>query len=77
MSDKGLPVVNAKEVVKVLEKVGFKRTRQSGSHAVYKREGDHRRTIVPIHPRKSLKRKTLKSIINDAGLTAEEFKKLL
>ena len=39
MSDKGLPVVNAKEVVKVLEKVGFKRTRQSGSHAVYKREG--------------------------------------
>lgn len=77
MSDKGLPVVNAKEVVKVLEKVGFKRTRQSGSHAVYKRESDRRRTIVPIHPRKSLKRKTLKSIINDAGLTAEEFKKLL
>ncbi|MEW6419602.1 MAG: type II toxin-antitoxin system HicA family toxin [Nitrospirota bacterium] len=44
------PVVTSDEVIKVLQKIGFRFKRQSGSsHAVYYREADKRRTNVPIH----------------------------
>lgn len=71
------PAVNAREIVRVLEGIGFKFKRQSGSsHAIYYRESDKRRTNVPIHSGKIIKRKTLKSILSDAGLTIEEFNDL-
>lgn len=71
-----LPVVQAHQVVKVLEKTGFRRIRQSGSHATY-RHPDGRWTIVSLHSRKTIPRGTLRKIIRDAGLTVEEFKALL
>lgn len=72
------PAVNAKQIIKVLETVGFVFVRQSGSsHAIYKRTVDHRRTVVPIHGKTILKRKTLKSILKDADLTLEQLKELL
>ncbi len=72
------PAVTAKQVVKVIEKLRFVFVRQSGSsHAIYKRSSDHRRTVVPIHAKVILKRKTLKSILKDADLTLEQFQKIL
>lgn len=68
-----LPVVTAKEVVRVATRVGFVFDRQKGSHAVYFREQDKARIIVPIHAGKTLKPKTLAGIIEDMGLTVEEF----
>jgi len=57
-----------------LKKVGFRFKRQSGgSHAIFFRESDGKRTNVPTHTRKIVKRKTLKSILADANLTIEEF----
>lgn len=71
------PAVTAKQVVKVLRKIDFELKRQSGSHAIYQRPRDKRRTVVPIHSTKALKRKTLKAILDDARLTMDEFTKLL
>lgn len=71
------PAVTSDEVIKVLTKIGFRFKRQSGSsHAIYYRAEDKRRTNVPIHSGKIIKRKTLKSIISSAGITIEEFEKL-
>ncbi len=72
------PAVTAKQVVKILEHVGFVFLRQSGSsHAIYKRVVDQRRTVIPMHGHTILKRRTLKSILKDANLTLEEFRRLL
>jgi predicted RNA binding protein YcfA (HicA-like mRNA interferase family) len=72
------PDVNSKQMTKIIEKLGFEFIRQSGSsHAIYRRARDSRRTTIPIHNNKSLKRKTIKSICKDAGITLEELKNLM
>ena len=64
------------EVIKVLEKLGFKKIRQSGSHAVFYHT-DGRWTTVPIHKGKDIAKGTLHKILKDAGLSNEEFRKIL
>ncbi|MDR4498791.1 MAG: type II toxin-antitoxin system HicA family toxin [Candidatus Scalindua sp.] len=77
MTSKRFPAVTSNEVVKVLESIGFQFVCQFGnSHAIYKRAGDRRRTNVPIHSGKIIKRKTLKAILHDAGLTVDQFRDL-
>ena len=75
MSEK-LPRVTAAQVVKVIEKHGFSLVRQSGSHKIYKNT-EGKRVTVPYHAGKIIHPKVLKSILRDAGLTIEEFKKIL
>ncbi len=75
MSEK-LPRVTAREVIKVIEKAGFYLVRQSGSHKIYRNDKGVRIT-VPYHSGKILHPKLVKSIIRDADLTVEEFKRLL
>jgi predicted RNA binding protein YcfA (HicA-like mRNA interferase family) len=67
-----LPSVRARDVVRVAESIGFILDRQRGSHAVYLRESDHRRVVIPIHGAKDLKPGTLRGIITDMGLTVDE-----
>jgi len=70
-----LPVVSGREVVKRLEKSDFVFVRQSGSHMILRREAPPKMTIsVPDH--KELKKRTLKSILRQVGLTVREFEKL-
>ena len=71
-----LPRVTATEVIRVLNKIDFELSRQSGSHRIYK-NSEGMRVTVPFHSGKILHPKTLKSILNDAGLTVEEFVQLL
>lgn len=72
------PDVNSKQIVKVVEQLGFRFIRQSGtSHAIYFREADKRRTTIPIHAKKSIKRKTIKSICRDIKITIDELRDLL
>ncbi|MDW8319307.1 MAG: type II toxin-antitoxin system HicA family toxin [Anaerolineae bacterium] len=71
-----LPSVTARQVVRVLEKLGFERIRQSGSHATY-RHADGRWTIVSVHAGKTIPKGTLRKIIRDIGLTVDEFIALL
>lgn len=75
MADK-LPSVKARQVIKVLEVIGFQRIRQSGSHATY-HHPDGRWTIVSIHPGKTIPKGTLRKIIRDAGLSVDEFISLM
>ena len=72
-----LPVIPALDVARVAEKLGFIFDRQKGSHAVYLRASDHRRVVIPIHKGKDLKRGTLRGIIEDLGITVEEFTGML
>ena len=69
-----LPALRPKQVVAGLEKAGFVLLRQKGSHAHY-RKGTLTVT-VPMHSGE-LKRGTLASILRQARMTPEEFKKLL
>jgi predicted RNA binding protein YcfA (HicA-like mRNA interferase family) len=71
-----LPRVSGREVVKALQKVGYERDRQRGSHIVLRQAAPpHRRIIVPDH--KEVAKGTLRAIVRQAGLTVDEFKVLL
>ncbi len=67
-----LPRLTAKEMIAILEKKGFVLVRQSGSHRIYRNEKGVRITI-PFHSGKILHPKIVKSIIQDAYLTDEDF----
>ena len=73
MSLKPLP---ADKVIKALTKAGFRPVRQRGSHVVLK-HNDGRVTVIPVHRGEELGRGLLSKIIKDAGLTREEFLKML
>jgi len=66
----------ADKVIKVLVRLGFKPVRQRGSHVILKRE-DGKVIVVPVHRGEEIGRGLLSKIIKDAGLTREEFLKLL
>jgi predicted RNA binding protein YcfA (HicA-like mRNA interferase family) len=72
-----LPIIKAKELIRVAIKLGFEFDRQSGSHAIYYRKSDKRRIVIPIYLGKDIKPKTLAGIIKDMGLEADGFRKLL
>jgi predicted RNA binding protein YcfA (HicA-like mRNA interferase family) len=70
---KELPGLRAREVVRALEKAGFSRWRQKGSHLTMFREADRRALTIPIHFSKTVPNGTLRAIIKQAGLSPEEF----
>ncbi|MDD5309080.1 MAG: type II toxin-antitoxin system HicA family toxin [Deltaproteobacteria bacterium] len=76
MSQK-LPVVTCRELVRVAERIGFALRRQKGSHAIYSRASDNLRVVIPMHPGRDIKLKTLVGIIEDMGLTPDTFRELL
>lgn len=73
---KGLPKLTAKEIITLLEKLGFYLSRQSGSHKIYKNK-EGKRATVPFHAGKILHPKVLKSIMRDADIKEEQLEKLL
>jgi predicted RNA binding protein YcfA (HicA-like mRNA interferase family) len=74
---KRFPVANYRQVTKVAKKLGFYFCRQAkGSHEIWRRDTDGRQTTIPNHGSKPLKRKTLKSILKDFGISPEEFSRL-
>lgn len=68
--------VSADKVLKVLIRAGFKIVRQRGSHVILKHP-EGKLTVVPIHRGEDIGRGLLLKVIKDAGLTREEFLKLL
>ncbi len=69
-----LPAVSARDVVRALQRAGFEPDRQRGSHLLLKRAA--LRVTVPMH-RGDLKRGTVRAIVEQAGMTEEEFRALL
>lgn len=63
-----------REVVKALANLGFVVKRQSGSHLILEHP-DGRWTVVPRHD--PVKIGTIRAIVEDTGLSIEEFLELL
>lgn len=72
-----LPALTARKVIQTLERAGFFVARVKGSHYLLKHPIDPRlRVTVPFH-RGDLDGRTLRSIVDQAGLTVERFVELL
>jgi predicted RNA binding protein YcfA (HicA-like mRNA interferase family) len=72
-----LPSITARDDIKKLKKAGFVFDRQAkGSHEIWYNPITKRRTTIPNHPGVDIPKGTLKAIINEAGLTVEDFLEL-
>jgi predicted RNA binding protein YcfA (HicA-like mRNA interferase family) len=68
--------VPGRKLVAVLERRGFSVVRVTGSHHVLQ-HADGRRTVVPVHGSKDVKKGTLRAILSDCDLEWEELEALL
>jgi len=75
---KRFPAVTYKDVVKLAKKLGFYFCRYAkGSHEIWRRDLDGRQTTIPNHGKKAIKRRTVKSILEDFKISINEFRKFL
>lgn len=73
-----LPAVSGRIMVRALERGGFVVVRIRGSDDVIEHTADpSRRTVVPVHGNEDLGRGLVRQIIDDVGLTTEQFLELL
>jgi predicted RNA binding protein YcfA (HicA-like mRNA interferase family) len=69
-----VPTLKPREVVALLEGLGFAEVRQKGSHKQF-RHADGRGTTVPLHGGRDISPTLLRKIAKDIGLTAEQLLK--
>ena len=65
---------SAREVLAALKRGGFEEVSRRGSHVKLRHE-DRRTVIVPDH--REIARGTMRSILRQAGMTPEEFDRLV
>lgn len=65
-----LPRISGSELVKILVRNGFHIKHRVGSHIVLRRDVPFAQTVVPCHS--ELDRGTLRAILKQTGLNAEE-----
>ena len=63
--------------MRALARDGWFVSRQSGSHAVLRHPSKPGRVVVPQHRGRTLRLGTIGAILEQAGLTAEQFRRLL
>jgi len=66
-----LPRLKGRELVRLLEKIGFKIVRTRGSHFSLK-HADGRGTTVPVHAGEIIGPGLLRSILRDVELSVED-----
>jgi predicted RNA binding protein YcfA (HicA-like mRNA interferase family) len=69
-----LPRVSGEQTIAVLQRFGFEKTRQRGSHVILKKrisKDEEIGCVVPLH--RELAIGTLRSILRQARVSAEEF----
>jgi predicted RNA binding protein YcfA (HicA-like mRNA interferase family) len=66
-----LPRLKGKELVRLLERIGFEIVRTRGSH-VFLRHADGRVTAVPVHSGEIIGPGLLRSILHDVELSVED-----
>lgn len=69
-----LPTLKSREVVALLEGLGFAEVRKRGSHKQF-RHADGRGTTVPFHAGRDISPTLLRRIAKDIGLTTEQLLK--
>ncbi len=73
-----LPAVDGRQVIRALERTGFQVVPTKGSHHFLREDASSRRSVtVPVHGSRDLAPGTLRAIIDQAGLSVEEFMDLL
>lgn len=70
-----MPAFKPKEVISILQKLGFIRKRQTGSHVIMYTNKLGRTISVPMHT-KDLGKGLVKSIIKNSESSEEEFLRL-
>ena len=74
--ERKLPVISGKELIRLLEKLGFVVIRINGSHHRMKHP-DGRITTIPVHKNEPLPKGLLRKILReDIKITPEELKDL-
>ena len=70
-----LPVLSGRKAVRAFEKLGWQVARQRGSHIIMVKDGENVTLSIPDH--KEVAKGTLRSLIRAAGITVDEFTRLL
>jgi len=69
------PLLSGRALVKIFKKLGYEKISQKGSHIKLKNHETESTVIIPNH--KEVDRWTLKTILQQAEISEEEFKKYL
>ena len=72
-----LPRVSGKDVVAALIRGGYRPSHVRGSHHYLRHPDKPKLVLVPVHGNKILPAGTLRSVLNLAELTPDEFQALL
>ncbi len=67
--------VSGRDLCRLLEKLGFQRVHQKGSHVRYIHP-DGRRTVVPVHGNEKLSKGLLREILRQIKLSREKYEEL-
>lgn len=67
-----LPILKPREIIQKLKKLGFIEDHITGSHIIFYHPESQKRAVVPYHL-KDLPPGTLSSILNESGVSKEEF----
>ena len=67
-----LPSIKGKQLLKILEKVGFILDHVQGSHYILRR-ADGKKTTIPIHGNKEIPKGTLLGVLTDIDISKDEF----
>ncbi|HLC84569.1 MAG TPA: type II toxin-antitoxin system HicA family toxin [Candidatus Nanoarchaeia archaeon] len=70
-----LTPTSGRELCKIVEKLGFVRVRQTGSHIRYEHP-DGRKTTIPLHGNEEIGKGLLLEILHQIKLSRDEFLKL-
>ena len=65
-----LPIISGRNLIKILNKIGYREVRQRGSHI---RLACHTRKSVTVPDYRTIDRSLLIKILRDAELSVEEF----
>ena len=65
-------MLKARDIIRVLNLLGFKKIRQKGSHIFFEHI-DGRTTLVPSHAGEDISKGLIRQILKEIELTPEEF----
>ena len=72
-----LPRITAFELLRALRRDGWQQTRQHGSHLILRHPIKPGRVTISMHSAGTVRLKTLESVMEQAGLTADDLRELL
>jgi len=77
VTSSGLPALKPRELIRALERMGFRVLRKSrGSHWQFEHP-DGRRTTIPVHKGQDIGPGLLRKILRDIELDVEDLRKML